>query len=198
MGRGHYGLLILVLCVAACGKKDDHGANVALSVTPNSTILGPGPDASCLDINAQAAAGTGAITRSVVGPVIRFNNFTLTWDSVDVLYVSTIRVTVQGAGISSGKFVADLASDEASTLIGWPQGIVRTRGQFSSTSPAAQKNGLQPCSFALGGVSLINGTSTPSFRARVTIDLIGTAESGDGTIRFVKQSVTGFADHISY
>ena len=193
----------LPLIVGSCGNKKDPSLGLSMKLSPNSTIVGPGPDMSCADLLSMKNSTTpgSTVTRSITGPLLRFNEFEYTWDSSEKLYISAIRVTVEGAGIANRKQVITLGSDEAALLVGENLGIVESPGRRRSNDSARDASSTKVrCSLVVGGLSLTAGEQTPSFRARVQVDLIGTAETQDDSksLRFVRQKVVGFADYIAF
>jgi hypothetical protein len=196
-------LAALPFIIGSCGAKNDPGQFLSMKLTPNATIVGPGPDMSCADLLAQKAiASTGVpASRSVVGPLLRFNEFEYTWDSTETLYISAIRVSIEGSGIANRKQVITLSSDEAALLSGETLGIVSSRGTRRSNDPTRDSDTTKVrCSLVVGGFSLLNGAQTSSFRARVQVEIIGTAEANtpEKTLRFVRQKVVGYADYIAF
>lgn len=205
-------LLFLVSSVSGCGNQADSGLNLNLSIQPQSVIIGPGPRASCTDLN------TAADERSVSGPLVSFNNFVFEWLSTDDLYVSLIRVKIEGAGIQNGSQTIEINSEETEYLLGRPGGYINGRLPASgrtliqSLDPNRRRDAdatqdqpsgaLSPCSLVVGGIQLTNGSSTPSFTAVVTVDVIGTGRVTTGPDKgkeyFVRESTTGLAEYFSY
>ncbi len=184
------------MLLAGCGPKRDLGENVNFLVLPEKVIVGPGPMRSCVD------TVNGAITASVQGPLIFFPKLRLDWTSKEhFLLISSIRVTVTGFGIKEGKYQTLLSPEEIAAMIGAsipPDRFVDTTNRTEDDPRGIDRN-RAPCGLLVGGLPLVNGNATPSFRARVKVDIIGTSLSSDYTEQlFVRQTVYGSADYIKF
>lgn len=212
---------ILLSSLSGCGSQNDLGANLQIGIQPGSVIIGPGPKASCVDLHSPDEE-RGA---SISGPLVSFNNFVLQWTSKDDLYISLIRVKFEGSGIANGSQTIEINADEMGLLLGRLGGYINGRlpktpsgtpsgytiiqsldpARYRAPNATTDSSGgvsLEPCSLAVGGIQLTNGTSTPSFTATVTIDVIGTGRVAEGADKgkeyFVRNSATGFAEYFSY
>ncbi len=166
---------------AGCGSKEDPGKGIAIAVKPsNDVLLGPGPSANCLDYANRAS--TGYLERSVRGPVATFNAFSLVWENQEILYVAGIRVKVEGSGLPDGVKEFELSSDEITMLLESNQATLT--GPTTIISNAATRK--IACGLPIGPVTLTDGNKTASFRGRITIELIGSAEDAEGKLRFVR------------
>ena len=192
--RSAGGLLLAVL-VSGCGGKKNYGEFLELQIVPNQTIVGPGPTKSCTDKTTEKVTGF-PVFRSVQGPLINFNNFKLKWThETDTLYVSAIRVTVEGSGIANGKETKQLSPDEIDSLLGKPSGTVLPKSEIESNDESA-KGGYAACGLIVGGIQLTEGDKTRSFKARITVDVIGTGDDGQGKFSFIRQKIKGSAEYI--
>lgn len=188
---------LAVLVFGSCSNSNE-GANLQVAVQPsNDVLMGVGPQPSCID-SIAAKTATTAVTPSVSGPVMTFNNFQLEWTSPDTLYLQEIRWTIVGSGISGGTFQAQVASDEIAALVALSGGIVP--GVAAGATPtvinsndstiASRTTGLfAPCGLVLGGIPLADPKSQVSFRAHVEIEVIGTATDSSGNQRYVRQII---------
>jgi hypothetical protein len=176
---------------SACGAKKNEGEGLAVATQPgNEVLMGPGPASSCLDkVNTKTTGA--AVTRSVIGPVIVFNNFQIQWSSPDVLYVQEIKWSIDGVGVHDGHFQNSLGPDEIEALIGLDgatfNGVTAIINSNDSTRNGTAK--YAPCGLTLGNIQLQNGIKQEPFKARITIEVIGTAEDGQGNQRFVRQRI---------
>ena len=190
------GSLLLAVLVSGCGGKKNYGEFLELQIIPNQTIVGPGPTKSCADKTTEKVTGF-PVFRSVQGPLINFNNFKLHWThETDTLYVSAIRVTVEGAGITNGKDTIQLSPDEIDSLLGRASGTVLPKTELESNDESV-KGGYAACGLIVGGLKLSEGNATRSFKARVTIDVIGTGDDGNGKFSFIRQKIKGTAEYIA-
>lgn len=187
------------LLLGSCGQSN-LSSGISIEVYPNEALLGPGPDASCLDrtnyLRQIASNATNpTLSRSVEGKVVGFQNFKLVWNREEILYVQGIRVTVTGQGINNGSYRVTLTATEIENLLARSEGIIEpaTSGnpvEINSSDPTRELNptikSYAACGLRIGQIPLSNGEETLPFSAVVEIELIGTAENKDGIQSFVR------------
>ena len=187
------------LLLAGCGPSKDLGQYCNLLILPTNVIISPGPYFTCLDIKNAATTGSGT------GPVAEFPKARIDWTSPDhSLLISTIRVTVTGNGVTNGTYTYQATPDEIAAM--WGSSTIPANMYSDSTDATSQSTreisrGIGACGFVISSIPLIGTTTTPtpSFRARMKIELIGTSLSADYTDQqFVKQTVYTTADYIAF
>jgi hypothetical protein len=163
---------------------------------------------------ATNASAPPVLETSVSGPVLMFNNFTLTWNSPDTLYVQGVIVTLTGSGISGGSAQITLPQTEIDNLLANPDAVINpplnpppttpnpSSTTISSTDPARNTastpvSGYATCGLAIGPVPLANGTKTTSFQATAQITVIGTGQDSDGNQYFVEYQVNATASYFA-
>lgn len=190
--------------LSGCGEKVDAGADIAIAVKPDAEVLiGPGPISTCLDLLTLKTTVTPTIPRSAQGPVLRFNSFLMEWNSRDALYIQGIRYKVEGPGIPSGVYEGTIASDEVAILMGYPNGIIPASPEGtqlpikvdSNASARAASPILVACGLVISGIPLTDGNKTQNFRARVTLEIVGSAENSEGKFRLIKQKFVANANY---
>jgi hypothetical protein len=196
------GLVGLLLSAnTGCGAKKDLGADLEISVLPSSVIVAPGDKASCIDISDGIRDGNSP-NRSVKGPFVYYPKFVLYWKSPDkFLYVSGIRVTVRGSGITGGETKGYIQSDEVIMLLGSdviPPNSISVSTMVTAERPSSQYLEREvKCGLSFGGISLVENAE--NFRARVKVDVIGTAAKEDFSEQeFVLQSFEVKADYYQF
>lgn len=187
------------LLASGCGEKTE-AEGIEISVSPSEALIGPGPDASCLDrTNFLRAVASGSnntsLNRSVVGPVVGFQNFKLVWKRSELLYVQGIRVNITGQGIQGGSYKVALTATEIENLLARLEGIVEPavggvaveiNSADSSRESNPSKTSFAACGLRVGQIPLVDGNDTFPFTATVEVEVIGTAEAADGTQKFVR------------
>jgi hypothetical protein len=186
------------LLMAGCGGGKNPADGVGLAVLPTKVIIGPGPIRSCADLQQSPLPAA-----SVQGPLMFFPKLRIDWTSqTHALLISTIRVTVTGRGIKDGSYTYMVSAEELGSLLGGPDLMPNTFVDIShrtETDPRGKSRNLNPCTFLVPGIALTNGNATPSFQARVRIEVIGSALNADYTDQyFVRQFITNKADYIKY
>ncbi len=183
---------------AGCGPGVDFEQGISVVVSPSEAMIVPGPDASCWDrttyLRALASGATDAsLSRSVTGNILGYQNFKLVWERQETLYVQAIRVTVSGAGIPNGVYKYTISSTELEGLLARSEGIVEPAppggAVVINSSDKTREQGPLPyaaCGPRIGEIPLVNEEETYPFSGSIEIELIGMAESSDGTQRFVR------------
>lgn len=181
-------VLISFFLTSACGSKNE-GEGIAIAVQPNNEVLlGPGPVSSCRDRFAAKLAGV-IPGRSVTGPVMLFNNFQIQWSTSETFYIQGFKWKVEGAGIKDGKHEASLDPAEIEALVGLVGATQNGAMSTAINSNDSNRTYFAPCGLALGGVTLANDKDQTPFKARVTLEVIGTAQDSSGNQRFVRTRV---------
>jgi hypothetical protein len=193
-------LIALQAClfVAGCGGGKNPADGVGLAVLPSKVIIGTGPIRSCADLQQSPLPAA-----SVQGPLIVYPKMRIDWTSPShFLLISTIRVTVSGRGIKDGSYTYMVTSEELENLLGGNQLDPNTFvdiGNRTETDARGKSRNRAPCQLLIPSIALTNGTATPSFQARVRIEVIGTALNADYTDQyFVRQFIINKADYIKY
>lgn len=203
-GRRAFIVFALGLSLFAGCSDTKESEGISISVMPSdNALIGLGPHPSCLDRTnyLRSGAGSGAtLSRSISGITVGFNNFNLTWEKPEKLYVQAIRVTVSGSGIENGSYTFSLPAIEIENLIAKSEGIIEP--QFDPIDPnkliptvinstdSAREN-VAPvysrCGLRVGQIPLVDGEKdTSPFSANVEVELIGTSENNEGQQRFVR------------
>jgi hypothetical protein len=155
-------------------------AQLSIAVKPGNALIGPGPAASCLDYAAKAAGGE--LDRSVRGPVIVYNSFSLQWESNDILYITQMKATAEGSGISGGRMTLPIAFPEIEALLDVPSATIVGPTTIISNHPSRKVR----CSLALGPIYVNHNSQT--FEADVTIEIAGYSENANGEQKPVSAS----------
>lgn len=186
------------LLVAGCGGGKNPADGVGLAVFPSKVIIGPGPIRSCSDLQQSPLPAA-----SVQGPLIVYPKLRIDWTSTThFLLISTIRVTVTGRGIKDGSYTYMVTAEELENLLGGnelePNTFVDITNRTETDARGKSRN-KAPCQLLIPSVALSDGNATPSFQARVRIEVIGSAITADYSDQyFVRQFIINKADYIKY
>ena len=162
-------------------------AGLRISVDPSSNaLIGPGPQASCIDLHDHMVDPAKNPKRSLLGPVLSFRSFNLNWKSPEYLQVLRTRVAIRGIGISGRKFVKVLEQKEIEAMLGRPNGIVEPHAKISSRDPNRAGAQRPACGLKLGSVPLVFGGKTAPFMADVVIEMTAKTHGPDGSDRILK------------
>jgi hypothetical protein len=182
--------LMSVALISGCGAKEDLGKDIYIDAHPDDALIALGPVSTCLDRASFLKGGT-SLSSSAKGYVMVFNRFTLQWKSTDTLFIKAMRITVNGSGIKGGTYSTTLGNDEVSALLARDQAIIKVPETIISSDDVSRKNtGYSSCGLVVGSIPLANDDQTTEFRARVTIEIIGTAEDTSLNDRFIRQRTT--------
>lgn len=190
---------VAVLGSSSCGKKEDLGVNLGISLSPSEVYIQGGPGASCTD-RAQAK-NTGSTLQTSIGEYrVQFSNFKLEWRGTDPLTIWDIEVRIDGSGLGTS-YKSSLSAEEIEALLASSGSVVAAapdpkNGVYTNivsndaTATARGATGdFAPCGFAIGGIPITE--STPSFSGTITVLVRGYSESTSGEQTPVEQKTTG-------
>ena len=199
-------LVASAAALSSCGGNDT-SANLKMLFSPSKSYLLPGTGSSCADyLNAQTS--TTGLAASVSQYRLVYPQFSLAWNSSDLLFVSYINVTLKGSNIQNGSFTAQLTNTDIEPMLGISPGsafngtlypfagspksistaVVRTAQGILPGQTATTTINFPACPFTVGGVSLIDASR--GFGGQVTVELIGFSVANDGTQSPVKKTQT--------
>lgn len=169
--------VVSALSLTSCGSAGDEGsADLEMDVLDGGLLL-PVENQTCAD----KADGDGA--RSAKAVSLNFGAIRLKWIPPNRnLYIGLIKITVRSSRIAGGMQEFTLPSDEIELLLGAAGQVITpdtTNGNKAIVSnKLTNRAGAPACGLTIGGVTL-SGTSTTSFTANVTIDLLGQSSGSD-------------------
>lgn len=208
----YFAVATVLLSGLSCSKKNDPGAEIAISVSPESALIVPGKGSSCV-ARAAAKADSSVPANDIEGNRVTFSRFSLQWRSPDKLTVASIKAKVFSAGISgaTGTEGLEITLDEAeiAALLGLTNLTIDYLSPYVTDNPdlartvdsTATKSGTPyaACGLQLGGLDSIKGFNTYSARIKIELEGFATncdqkAQDGvtcvDGAQRPVRQSIT--------
>lgn len=184
----------LTLLLVSCGNSKSASLDIGLSVTPEKVFVVPGAGSSCKAL-AEVKGTDDLAAGDVGGERALFRDFSIQWRSPDALTISSLRATVTGFALESGKQVIDFDEAEIAALTGLENLTIegeagRTKVTVSSSS-AARKGPTTvfvPCGFHIGGIKSKATVPTGTFTIR--IELVGYSTAADGSQAPVRQATT--------
>lgn len=186
--------LSALLSLTSCGSESAAGSEYLEMDLAAGGIILPTDNQTCVD----KVSGDG--TRSATKNSMSFPSLRLNWKPRDKdgnkanrsLYVGLIRITVKSSRIAGGSQEFTLAGDEIEALLGASGQIIDSDLDSGNTiedtekgekpvvsNKSTNRNGFPNCAFVIGGITL-STTSTTSFSANVTIELIGQGSGSSG------------------
>ncbi len=180
-----------VLSQLSCGAQQDPGANIGISVSPESAYIVPGKGISCVS-RTTAKADDSIPVADIDGDRVSFNRFALQWRSGDQLTISSMTATFFSPGISGAEGTegtkVEIGEEELIALLGLsnltlgyadpypgPDGVTRVQ-----TIDSAATNKAAPytaCGLQLGGIA--SSTTIKSYSARIKFEIIGFGQKCD-------------------
>ena len=181
-----------ILSLTSCGNQEDPGANIGISVSPESAYIVAGKGVSCISRTA-AKADDSTPEADIEGDRVSFTRFALQWRSGDQLTIASMSATYFSPGISGAETnegsKVEIDEEEVVALLGlsnltigyanpYPgpaEGQVRvsTIDSAATNKPAP----YAPCGLQLGGIS--SSTTIKSYSARIKIEIIGFGQKCD-------------------
>jgi hypothetical protein len=189
------GILAAAFVISSCQKPG--ASNVTISVIPNNNVsLVPGASSTCTDLVAyKAAFGATPVAFSAAAYSFLFQQFQLVWNSPDVLYVSTITVTMDSPMLTSTPYTCTLTGTDVQNLLATTTGAIPGGSPTTITSNDTSRTAtvFAPCGLACGGVAVRDPHQ--SFTASMRIELQGYSVGTDGSETAQKTHIT---THLQY